>query len=98
MLLWLQLVQAVLYIALLMLAGQGVLHLLAGPRRDHNPVYRLFCWANRPWVDLGARISPRQVAPRHHAVVAFCVLGALYLWVTLSKIQHCLAAGMVGCR
>ena len=37
----LNIIQLVLYIALLALVGQGALHVLAGPRRDSNFFYRL---------------------------------------------------------
>jgi hypothetical protein len=47
MLIVINLAQVVLYVALLALAGQGVLHLLAGPGRADNVFYRLLQWVAR---------------------------------------------------
>jgi len=98
MLLWLNVFQLVLYIGLLALLGQGVLHILAGARRDDNFVYQLFQIVNKPWVEAARWISPAKVSPQHVPVVAFCVMAVLYLAVTLAKIEHCISVGMEGCR
>ncbi|TSE34271.1 hypothetical protein [Tepidimonas charontis] len=98
MLFWLNAAQLVLYIGLLALLGQGVLYIIAGQRRADNLFYQLFQVLNRPWVALARWITPRQLAPQHLPVVAFCAMAALYLAVTLAKIEHCIAVGMEGCR
>lgn len=98
MLLWLNIAQLILYIGLLALAGQGALYVLAGAGRQHNLFYQLFQVVNRPWIVLGRWLAPRTLAPRTHPLVAFCVMAALYLAVTLAKIEHCLAIGVEACR
>lgn len=98
MLLWLNIVQLLLYIGLLALLGQGLLYVLAGAKRDSNFVYQLFLLLNKPWTTVARWISPRQVAERHHPVVAFCVMAVLYIAVTLAKIEHCVSVGMEACR
>ena len=98
MLHFLNIAQLVLYIALLALAGQGLLYVLAGARRDDNLVYQLFLLLNKPWTRAASWISPRKVAERHHPVVAFCVLAVLYLVVTLAKIEYCIGIGVEHCR
>ena len=98
MLFWLNTVQLVLYIGLLALLGQGALHIIAGAHRDGNFVYQLFQVLNKPWVAAARWISPRQVAPQHVPVVAFCAMAALYLAVTLAKIEYCIGVGMEACR
>ncbi len=98
MLFWLNAAQLVLYIGLLALLGQAVLYIIAGQRRESNLFYQLFQVLNRPWVSAARWIAPRQVAPRHVPVIAFCVMAVLYLAVTLAKIEHCIALGMEGCR
>lgn len=98
MLLWLNLAQLILYIGLLALAGQGALYVLAGARRDRNLFYQLFQIVNRPWIALGRLIAPRAFAARLHPFIAFCLMAALYLAVTLAKIEHCLTIGMEHCR
>lgn len=90
--------QLVLYIGLLALIGQGLLYVLAGQKRDTNLFYQLFQVLNRPWLGLARLVAPARVAPRHHGWVAFFITCVLYLAVTLAKIEHCVSAGMVGCR
>ena len=98
MLLALNIAQLVTYIGLLALAGQGLLYVLAGAGRDSNLVYQLFLILNKPWTRAASWISPRQVAQRHHPVVAFCVLAVLYMAVTLTKIEYCIGIGVENCR
>lgn len=98
MLLALNIAQLVIYIGLLALAGQGLLYVLAGANRANNLVYQLFLVLNKPWTLAASWISPRQVAERHHPVVAFCVLGVLYMAVTLTKIEYCIGIGVENCR
>lgn len=98
MLLFLNIVQLVLYIGLLALAGQGLLSVLAGAKRDSNLVYQLFLVLNKPWTRAASWISPHKVAERHHPVVAFCVLAVLYIVVTLAKIEHCVGVGVEHCQ
>ena len=98
MLTLLNILQLVLYIALLALAGQGLLYVLAGPRRDSNFFYRLLQVVAKPFT-LGMRkLTPRQVADQHVPVATFFVLLLAYAVVTFEKINLCLAAGMEGCR
>ena len=90
--------QLLLYIGLLALLGQGLLFVLAGQKRETNLFYQLFQVLNRPWMALARLISPARVDPRHHGWVAFFVTAVLYVAVTLAKIEHCITAGMEGCR
>ena len=94
----LQLAQLVLYIGLLALPGQGLLHLLAGQQRDRNLFYQLLAVVNRPWLALAQALLPGRLAERHRGWVALLLVGLLYAGVTLARISHCLAVGMAGCR
>ncbi len=98
MLLFLNIAQLVLYIGLLALAGQGLLAVLAGAKRDSNLIYQLFLVLNKPWTRAASWISPQTVAERHHPVVAFCVMAVLYMVVTLAKIEHCVGIGVESCQ
>jgi hypothetical protein len=49
MLIYLKAIQLVLYIALLALAGQGLLFVLAGAKRDTNFFYRLLQVVSKPF-------------------------------------------------
>ncbi|MFY8084393.1 MAG: hypothetical protein ACOVN7_11780 [Rubrivivax sp.] len=94
----LNLVQLVLYIALLALAGQGALYVLAGARRNGNVFYRLLQVIAKPFTVPVRWITPRQVADRHVPLVTFLLLLIAYAVVTFEKISLCMAANMVGCR
>ena len=94
----LNIIQLVLYIALLALVGQGVLHVLAGARRDSNIFYRLLQVVSKPFTLPVRWISPRQVEDRHVPVVTFLLLLIGYAVVTFEKINLCMAANMAGCR
>lgn len=98
MLIALNLIQLVLYIALLSLLGQGVLYLLAGHKRDTNFFYKLLQVLTRPFTFAVRKITPRQVSDQQVPIVAFLLLLVLYAVVTLEKIQLCVGQSMEGCR
>lgn len=98
LLVFLNIAQLVLYIALLALAGQGLLYLLSGQKRDSNLFYQLFVVLNKPWMAVARWISPKTVAERHRGFVAFFVVAVFYIAVTLAKVEHCVSVGMAGCR
>ncbi len=95
---FLNVLQLVLYIGGLALMGQAILYVFVGNKKDTNLFYQLFIVMNKPWTSLARLISPKMVAQRHIPVVAFCVISVLYIAVTLAKIEHCVALGMVGCK
>ena len=94
----LNVIQLVLYIALLALVGQGALHVLTGSRRDSNVFYRLLQVISKPFTMPVRWITPRQVDDRHVPVVTFLLLLIVYAVVTFEKINLCMAANMAGCR
>lgn len=94
----LNLLQLVLYIALLALLGQGVLYLLAGARREQNFFYQLLQLLSKPFTLPVRKLTPAKVADRHVPVVTFFLLTIAYVVVTIEKINLCVAAGMAGCK
>jgi cytochrome b561 len=94
----LNLIQLVLYIALLALLGQGLLFMLAGPNRDSNFFYKLLQVVSKPFTVPVRWITPKQVADHHVPIVTFFLLLVIYAVVTLEKIQLCVAQDMVGCK
>lgn len=98
MLLALNLLQLIFYIALLALVGQAVLYLLAGSRRESNFFYRLLQVVTRPFTSPVRWITPRQVADRQVPLVTFFLLLIAYAVVTFEKIGLCIEQNMVGCR
>ena len=96
MLTFLNLVQLLLYIPLLALMGQGLLFVLAGPRRDTNFFYQLLALLSKPFTVPVRKITPRQVADHHVPFVTFFLLVVLYFIVTFERADLCINAGLVG--
>lgn len=76
-------------IALLSLAGRGILALLAGERRHGNPVYRLFVLVTGPALRFARIVSPPQVIDRHLPAVAFFLMFWLWLGLAWLKRDYC---------
>lgn len=85
-------------IALLSLAGQWVLGLLAGAKREQNLVYQLFQIITKPLVAGARLITPRVVLDRHLPLVAFLVLFFVWLVATMTKINICVQIGVHLCK
>ena len=98
MLTFLNLLQLILYIPLLALAGQGALHVLAGPKRDTNFFYRLLQLLSKPFTFLMRRLTPAKVADEHVPFVTFFVVLVVYFIVTFERIDLCLQLGVEQCR
>ncbi len=69
-------------VALLTLLGQGLLAVLAGARRNTNPVYRVFQVITRPVIVVVRKLSPPQIIDRHLPFVAFFVV--FWAWIGLA--------------
>ncbi|MEN9419731.1 MAG: hypothetical protein RI988_3352 [Pseudomonadota bacterium] len=98
MLTFLKVLQLVLYIALLALAGQGLLYVLAGERRDANLFYRLLQVVSKPFTAPVRRLTPAKVADQHVPIVTFFLLVVVYAVVTFEIINLCVQSQMAGCR
>lgn len=98
MLMLVEILKLLAEIALLSLAGQWVLGLLAGAKREQNLFYQVFQVITKPLV-AGARwISPRVVLDRHLPLVAFLVLSFVWLVATVTKINICVQIGVHLCK
>ena len=98
MLLLVEIVKLLAEIALMCLAGQWVLGLLAGRKRDQNLFYQLFQVLTKPLVAGARLVSPKVVLDRHLPLVAFLIL--LFVWIvaTMTKIDLCVRMGMHLCK
>lgn len=85
-------------IALLALAGQWLVGLLAGAARDSNPFYRVLQLVGRPWVKAARWISPQVVMDRHLPLVAFLVLLLVWAFAAMAKVRICLQIGVALCK
>ena len=98
MLTLLTLLQLTLYIPLLALLGQGILYVLAGPRRQSNFFYQLLQLLAKPFTFVVRKITPRQVGDHQVPIVTYFLVVILYLVVTFERINACLQAGIEVCR
>ena len=98
MLLFLNIAQLLLYIGGLGLAGQGLLYVIAGQGRHTNLFYQLIGMVNKPWTAIARLISPKQIADSQIPFVAFCIVGVIYIAVTIAKIEYCLSIGIEACQ
>ena len=98
MLFALNVLQLVLYIALLALAGQGVLYLLAGPGRAGNLIYRALTMVTWPFTAAVRRLLPAKANGRAVGLVTMGLLGLSYVVVTIEKIRWCVRVGVDLCR
>ncbi len=87
----------VVWIALLALAGQFVLGLLAGAGRDRNLVYRLLEVVASPFVKLVRKLAPRAVSDRHVPLATFLLLCIALVLLTIERIRLCLQGGVNLC-
>jgi hypothetical protein len=97
-LLFVEVVKLLAEIALMALAGQWVLGLLAGKRREQNLFYQLFQVLTRPLIAGARMLSPRIVLDQHLPLVAFLLLFFVWLVATLTKIDICVRIGVHLCK
>lgn len=96
MLAFLNLVQLVLYIALLALVGQGILYVLAGGKRDSNVFYKLLQVLAKPFTLPVRKITPKQISDSQVPIVTFLLLAVLYAVVTFERADLCVTSQMLG--
>ncbi|NUP85738.1 MAG: hypothetical protein HUU30_08290 [Burkholderiaceae bacterium] len=99
MLLLVSSVKLVAEIALLAFAGQWLLGLLAGARREQNLFYKLLQVLTNPFIRGARWVAPRRIViDRHLPLVAFLLLAFAWLAATITKISLCLESGVNLCR
>jgi len=95
---FLKLAQLILYIPLLALLGQGLLFVLAGPKRESNFFYRLVELLSKPFTLVVRRLTPRQIGDHQVPIVTFFLVVIAYAVVSFEKIDLCLRVGVEQCR
>lgn len=85
-------------IALFALAGQFLLGLLAGSKRDANVFYRLLQVMTSPFLKGVRLVTPRVVIDRHIPLATFLLLAVIWVVSTISKINLCLERGLAQCQ
>jgi len=79
--------KALIEVAGVAMLGQGLLWVLAGPKREQNVVYGLFKTLTSPVMKAARAITPRVVLDQHIGLVAFFLLAVLWVTVTVLKIK-----------
>ena len=94
---WLRLVQLLLAIPLLALAGQGIVNVLTrmfGQDPKTNFFYRVLETVSLPFTRACRWITPKFVADRHLPLVALSLLLVGYVWTMLAIASACVGAGL----
>lgn len=98
MLLLVEILKMLAEIALMALAGQWVLGLLAGAKREQNLFYQLFQVLTRPLIAGVRWVTPKLVLDRHLPLVAFFLLFFVWVVATMTKIDICVRIGVHLCK
>ena len=88
----LQIVKAIVEIALMFFLARGLLVLFFLPARhklEGNFVYQLFVKGTQPFVTVMRYVTPRFVLERHLPYAAFGILLACWLGLAIGKMQLC---------
>lgn len=87
--------KAMVEVATLSLLAQGALRILAGQGYRDNFVYRLFQIITTPVFALARKLAPHFIGQAYLGLIAFLLLGWLWLALVYAKVQLCQAAGAV---
>ena len=79
--------KALTEIAGVAMLGQGILWVIAGSKRQQNPIYQLFRTLTSPVMKATRVITPRVVLDAHLGLVAFFLLMVLWVVLTVIKIK-----------
>ena len=93
---WLRLVQLLLAIPLLALAGQGVVFLIArsvGQDVSSNFFFRILETVVMPFTRLARLITPRIISDRQLPLVVLSLLVVGYVWVMFAIADACTSHG-----
>ena len=84
-------VKGMVELMLLVLVGQGILHVFAGAQRHSNLVYRMFATVTAPIMKATRWLTPRFVVDQHIGFVAFFLLCVLWVLALALKVQAVVA-------
>lgn len=93
MLLAIQMLKAVIEVALLAYVGQAILYIMAGEKRETNFVFTLLKMITSPMSFIVRFISPRIILDRHIPLATFMFLATLWIGLTAAKVSLLMQAG-----
>jgi hypothetical protein len=82
----LQIIKALVEVALLSIVGQGIVGLMAGAARNNNFVFVLFGIIASPATKTVRAIVPKHVVDRYIPHITFAILSLLWLGIFVSRI------------
>jgi len=91
-------VKLIAEIALLALAGQWLLGLLAGNKREGNFFYQLLQVLTNPFIKVVRLITPRLVLDRHIPLATALLLLSVWLFAIVAKVNICMQRGVNVCN
>jgi hypothetical protein len=90
-------VKALAELAGMFLFGRGVLHLLAGAKRDANIFYQVMKVVTDPVIRAARWLTPRVIVDRHVPFVAFVLVLWVWLAVVFWILPEMCGSGRVDC-
>lgn len=90
-------VKLIAEIALLALAGQWLLGLLVGNKRESNFFYQLLGVLTKPFVKAMRFITPRFVLDRHIPLAVALLMLSVWLFALVAKVNLCMQRGVNVC-
>ncbi len=98
MLLFVSIIKLVCEIALLALAGRFLLGILAGQKKETNFFYKALDAIAKPFLSAARFITPKAIIDRHVPLVAFLLLGFVWLISVVEKVRICTQIGIALCK
>ena len=98
MLFFITIVKSIAEIALLSLAGRGLLAVLAGQGKATNVFYQVLVIITQPFVTSARLLAPRVILDRHIPLLAFLLLLLVWVVAFIEKVRYCLPEGVNVCR
>ncbi|RZL90931.1 MAG: hypothetical protein EOP82_14235 [Variovorax sp.] len=90
-------VKLVAEVALLAFAGQWLLGLLIGDKRETNLFYQLLQVLTKPFVKVVRFITPRFVLDRHIPLATVLLMLSVWLFAIVAKVSICMQRGVNAC-
>jgi hypothetical protein len=97
-LLFVSILKLICEIALLALAGRGLLALLAGKNKSTNLFYQMLEVMTQPFVSVARLITPKVILDRHVPLVAFSLMSVLWVVTLFEKVRICTQIGIELCK
>lgn len=92
LLLFVQMLKAIVEVALFAFVGQGILYIIAGAKRDANFVFTLLKMITAPMTSIVRFVSPGIILDRHIPLATFLFLCTSWIGLTIAKVQILLQA------